>query len=274
MPRFAANLSMLYPELPFMARFEAAANDGFQAVEYLFPYAFEAPELAAALKANALQQVLFNAPPGGSDVASCTTAWEAGERGLACLPGREADFQMGVQLALDYAHTLGCPRIHVMAGLAPANTDPAQLRSTYIANLRWAAHLAAQQGVEILIEPINTRDMPRYFLNYQDDAHEIVLEAGAPPLKVLMDLYHCQIVEGDLSHKLRHYLPTGRVAHIQMAGVPDRQEPDQGEVNYPYLFALLDELCYAGWVGCEYRPRHGAVAGGTSEGLRWLRRAG
>ena len=271
MPRFAANLSMLYPELPFMARFEAAANDGFQAVEYLFPYAFSTAELAAALKANALQQVLFNAPAGGSDLPSCTTAWEAGERGLACLPRREADFQVGVQLALDYALVLGCPRIHVMAGLAPIGADPALLRTTYINNLRWAADLAAQQGIQVLIEPINTRDMPRYFLNRQDHAHELVMEVGAPNLKVLMDLYHCQIVEGDLSRKLRHYLPTGRISHIQIAGVPDRQEPDQGEVNYPHLFSLLDELGYGGWVGCEYRPRRGAVAGGTSDGLRWLR---
>jgi hydroxypyruvate isomerase len=273
MPRFAANLSMLYPELPFMARFEAAARDGFQAVEYLFPYAFSASELAAALTANALQQVLFNAPPGGADPVSCAVAWEAGERGLACLPGREADFQFGVQLALDYAQALACPRIHVMAGLTPAGADPALLRGTYVNNLRWAARLAAQQGIELLIEPINTRDMPRYFLNRQDHAHEIVVEASASNLKVLMDLYHCQIVEGDLSNKLRHYLPSGRVAHIQIAGVPDRQEPDQGEVNYPYLFALLDELGYAGWVGCEYRPRSGAVAGGTSDGLHWLARA-
>jgi 2-dehydrotetronate isomerase len=269
MPRFAANLSMLYPELPFMARFEAAANDGFEAVEYLFPYAFPAHELAAALRANSLQQVLFNAPPGGADRVTCAQAWDAGERGLACLPGREADFQFGVQLALDYAQALACPHIHVMAGLVPANADPAQLRATYVNNLRWAAGLAAQQGVEVLIEPINPRDMPRYFLNRQDHAHEIVLEVGVPHLKVQMDLYHCQIVEGDLSRKLRQYLPTGRVAHLQVAGVPDRHEPDQGEVNYPYLFALLDELGYTGWVGCEYRPRRGTVAGGTTQGLGW-----
>ncbi|WP_210543158.1 2-oxo-tetronate isomerase [Rhodoferax sp. PAMC 29310] len=269
MPRFAANLSMLYPELPFMARFEAAKNDGFEAVEYLFPYAFPAHELAAALKANALQQVLFNAPPGGADPVTCAQAWDAGERGLACLPGREADFQFGVQLALDYAQALHCPRIHVMAGLASIDTDPAQLRTTYVNNLRWAARLAAQQGVEVLIEPINPRDMPRYFLNRQDHAHEIVQEVGAPNLKVQMDLYHCQVVEGDLSRKLRQYLPTGRVTHIQVAGVPERHEPDQGEVNYPYLFALLDELGYTGWVGCEYRPRLGAVTGGTTQGLGW-----
>ena len=271
MPRFAANLSMLYPEMPFMARFEAAARDGFQAVEYLFPYGFAARELAAALKAHSLQQILFNAPPGGTDSPSCALAWEAGERGLACLPGREADFRVGVQLALDYARALHCPRVHVMAGLAPANADPAQLRATYVNNLRWAAHLAAQEGVELLIEPINPRDMPRYYLNRQDHAHEIVMEVGAPNLKVQMDLYHCQIVEGDLSRKLRHYLPTGRVGHLQIASVPDRHEPDQGEVNYPYLFNLLDELGYTGWVGCEYRPRCGAVAGGTTEGLRWLK---
>jgi 2-dehydrotetronate isomerase len=156
-----------------------------------------------------------------------------------------------------------------MAGLVPVDADPAQLRATYVNNLRWAAHLAALQEVEILIEPINPRDVPRYFLNRQDHAHEIVQEVGAPNLKVQMDLYHCQIVEGDLSRKLRQYLPTGRIAHLQVASVPDRNEPDQGEVNYPHLFALLDELGYTGWVGCEYRPRLGAVTGGTSAGLRW-----
>ena len=272
MPRFAANLSMLYPELPFTARFEAAARDGFEAVEYLFPYAFSASELTAALQAHALQQVLFNAPPGGSDAASCAVAWESGERGLACLPGREDDFRVGIQLALDYAQVMHCPRIHVMAGLVPVNADLAQLRATYVSNLRWAAALAATQGIDMLIEPINLRDMPRYYLNRQDHAHEIVAEVGAPNLKVQMDLYHCQIVEGDLSRNLRQYLPTGRVGHIQIAGVPDRQEPDQGEVNYPYVFALLDELGYSGWVGCEYRPRLGAAQGGTSLGLGWRAR--
>ncbi len=262
MPQFAANLSMLYPELDFLDRFEAAASDGFKAVEYLFPYAFESHELAARLKATGLQQVLFNAPPGD---------WDSGERGLACLPGREAEFRKGVVQALDYAAALGCPRIHVMAGLLPAGGDRAAHYPVYTSNLRWAAQEAARQGVNILIEPINTRDIPGFFLNRQDDAHQVIADVAAPNVKVQMDLYHCQIVEGDLAMKIRRYLPTGDVGHIQIAGVPQRHEPDLGELNYPYLFSLLDELGYAGWVGCEYRPQTGMLAGGTGAGLAWLR---
>ena len=269
MPRFAANLSMLYPQHAFMARFAAAAADGFTAVEYLFPYAHPAAELAAQLQAHGLQQVLFNAPPG--DFAQ-------GERGIAALPGREDEFRRGVHQALDYAAALDCPRIHVMAGLVPGNRDDAGLapdgadraamRRTYLSNLAWAAEQAKPQGVNILIEPINTRDIPGFFLNRQDQAHAIVQELGATNLKVQMDLYHCQIVEGDLTCKLRQYLPTGRVGHIQIAGVPLRHEPDLGEVNFPALFGELDALGYDGWVGCEYRPK-----GDTSSGLEWLKLA-
>ena len=262
MPKFAANLSMLYPEFDFLDRFEAAARDGFKAVEYLFPYAFESRDIAARLQANGLQQVLFNAPPGD---------WDGGERGLACLPGREAEFRNDMARAFDYAGALDCPRIHVMAGLVPAGGEREALFPTYVANLRWAAEQAARQGFEVLIEPINTRDIPRFFLNRQDHAHEVVAAVGAANLKVQMDLYHCQVVEGDLAMKLRQYLPTGHVGHIQIAGVPERHEPDRGELNYPYLFSVLDELAYAGWVGCEYRPRAGTQAGGTSAGLDWLR---
>jgi hydroxypyruvate isomerase len=262
MPQFAANLSMLYPEHDFLDRFEAAARDGFKAVEYLFPYAFPAPEIAARLKAHGLQQVLFNAPPGD---------WDAGERGLACLPGREAEFQTGFAQALDYAAALDCPRIHVMAGLLPAGTERTVLYPTYVSNLRWAAGKAAQQGVNVLIEPINLRDIPGFFLNRQDHAHQVIADVGAPNLKVQMDLYHCQIVEGDLAMKLRQYLPTGHVGHIQIAGVPQRHEPDLGELNYPYLFSVLDELGFDGWVGCEYRPKLGTQPGGTSAGLGWLK---
>lgn len=253
---------MLYPELEFLDRFEAAAQDGFKAVEYLFPYAFEAREIAARLKAHDLAQVLFNAPPGD---------WNAGERGLACLPGREAEFRAGIEQALNYADALDCPRVHVMAGLLPEGNARETHYPTYISQLRWAASEAAKQGVEVLIEPINPRDIPRFLLNRQDQAHQIVAHVGAPNLKVQMDLYHCQIVEGDLAMKLRKYLPTGDVGHIQIAGVPERHEPDLGELNYPYLFSLLDELGYAGWVGCEYRPRAGMQAGGTSAGLGWLK---
>src|SRR6185369_3272821 len=233
MPRFAANLSMLYPELEFLDRFEAAARDGFQGVEFLFPYACEAGELAARLKAHGLQQVLFNAPPG---------AWEQGERGLACL--------------------------------LPAGAQRDAVRPTYVSNLRWAAAEAARAGLDILIEPINTRDIPGFFLNRQDQAHELIGEIGAANVKVQMDLYHCQIVEGDVAMKIRRYLPTGRVGHFQIAGVPERHEPDVGEMNYAYLFGVIDEVArqcgWDGWIGCEYRPRRGAQPGGTSAGLGWF----
>ena len=255
MPRFAANLSMLYNEHAFLDRFGAAAADGFKAVEYLFPYEHPAAELAARLRDHGLQQVLFNAPPGD---------WAAGERGLTCLPGREAEFRDGVHRAIDYARALDCPRIHLMAGLAPDATDRGALRATYLANLDWAA--AQARDIAFLIEPINTRDIPRFFLNRQDQAHQIVLEVGAPNLQVQMDLYHCQIVEGDLAKKIELYLPSGRVGHFQIAGVPERQEPDVGEINHPYLFALIDRLGWDGWIGCEYRPR-----AGTSAGLGWMK---
>lgn len=256
MPRFAANLSMMYAEHAFVDRFAAAAADGFEAVEYLFPYASPAEELAQQLDDNGLVQVLFNAPPGN---------WEQGERGMACLPGREDEFRRSVEKAAAYAQVLRCPRIHVMAGLVPAGADRAALRSTYVANLAWAATQAAAHGLDVLIEPINTRDIPGFFLNRQDEAHAIVQEVGAPNLKVQMDLYHCQIVEGDLATKIRQYLPTGRVGHFQIAGVPERHEPDLGEVNHHYLFELIDALGYTGHIGCEYRPK-----AGTSAGLGWF----
>ncbi|MGQ0730513.1 2-oxo-tetronate isomerase [Acidovorax sp.] len=262
MPRFAANLSMLYNDVDFLDRFAAAARDGFQAVEYLFPYAYSAQELAARLQANGLQQVLFNAPPGH---------WDAGERGLACLPGREAEFREGITKAIDYAKALQCPRIHVMAGLVPQGGDAATVRATYIANVRHAAEQAAPHGIQILLEPINGRDMPGFFLSRQDQAHALIAEIGAANVKVQMDLYHCQIVEGDLAMKVRQYLPTGNVGHFQIAGVPERHEPDVGEINYTYLFQLLDSLGYDGWIGCEYRPARGAAAHATSDGLGWLK---
>ncbi|HEY2256520.1 MAG TPA: 2-oxo-tetronate isomerase [Variovorax sp.] len=266
MPQFAANLSMLYPELDFLDRFDAAAKDGFQAVEYLFPYDYEQRELLPRLQANGLKQVLFNGPPGH---------WERGERGLACLPGREAEFREGILKAIDYAVALDCPRIHVMAGLIPEGVEREQVQPVYLENLRWAAVEAAKEGRDLMIEPINTRDIPRFFLNRQDHAHEIVEVVGALNLQVQMDLYHCQIVEGDVAMKIRKYLPTGRVGHFQIAGVPDRNEPDIGELHHPYLFDVIDEVSaqcgWKGWVGCEYRPRCGAVVQGTSAGLGWLR---
>ncbi|RYX88710.1 MAG: hydroxypyruvate isomerase family protein [Comamonadaceae bacterium] len=275
MPKFAANLSMMYTELPFTDRFEAAARDGFKAVEFLFPYAWPAHELAAILKGNGLTQVLFNAPPGGTDTASIARAVDAMDRGMASVPGREAEFRAAVALALQYADVLDCPRMHLMAGLLPPGGSRAASQATYLSNLRWAAGEAAKAGRDVLIEPINTRDIPGFFLNRQDEAHRVIEEVGAPNLKVQMDLYHCQIVEGDVAMKIRQYLPTGRVGHFQIAGVPLRHEPDIGEMNYPYLFDVIDEVSaqsgWEGWVGCEYRPKLGGQPGGTSAGLGWLK---
>ncbi len=266
MRRFAANLTMLYNELEFLDRFAAAARDGFQGVEYLFPYEYPAHELAQQLHAHRLTQVLFNAPPGD---------WAAGERGLACLPGREAPFREGIAQALEYAQTLDCERIHVMAGIVPAAVSMREAERSYVDNLRWAATQAARCGVRLQIEPINARDMPGYFLQRQAHAHALLEAIGADNVQVQMDLYHCQIMEGDLAMALRRYLPTGRVGHLQIAGVPGRHEPDEGEVCCEYLFGVIEEIraqCgFDGWIGCEYRPRRSG-AGGTTEGLGWLRR--
>ena len=271
MPKFAANLTMMYPELPFLDRFEAAAKDGFKAVEYLFPYAFEAKELAARLKNNGLQQVLFNFPPGGVDAVSIDAAWNGGTRGIACIAGREAEFAAGADLALRYAEDLDCPRLHMMAGLLPFGENKENVRETYINNAKTASQLVAKQGINLLLEPINTRDIPGFFLNRQDEAHALITEIGQSNVKVQMDLYHCQIVEGDVATKIRQYLPTGNVGHFQIAGVPERQEPDIGEMNYPYLFDVIDSLGYDGWIGCEYKPKLGGQTNGTSSGLGWLK---
>lgn len=255
MPRFAANLTMMFNEVPFPARFAAASKAGFKAVEFLFPYDHPPQEVARWLKEGELESVLINLPPGD---------WAAGERGMAALPGREEEFRAGVRTGLEYARALGTPCLHAMAGLLPAGADLARHRNAYIKNLRFAARELAGENRTLLIEPINARDMPGYFLNNQAEAHAICEEVNEPNLKVQMDLYHVQIAEGDLAVKLRRYLP--QVGHIQIAGVPERNEPDDGEVNYPYLFRLLDELGYQAWVGCEYRPR-----GRTEDGLGWLK---
>ena len=254
MPRFAANLSMMFQELPFLDRFGAAARAGFAAVEFLFPYEHAPEEVAARLRGAGVVNALFNLPPGD---------WGRGERGLAALPGREAEFREGVAQALRYAVALGTPVLHAMAGVLPAGADRAAARATYVENLRFAASALAREGRTLVIEPINLRDMPGYFLERQGEAHAIREEVGAPNLLVQMDLYHAQIAEGDVSTKLRRWIR--HVGHVQVASVPDRHEPDHGELSYPHLFALLDELRYPGWVGCEYRP-----AGGTVEGLGWF----
>jgi 2-dehydrotetronate isomerase len=257
MPRFDANLSYLFNEVPFLDRFGEAARAGFRAVEFAFGYDYPIAEIAARIADNALEQVLINAPPGD---------WAGGERGLASCPGREHEFMASMVTALRYAEALSCPRVHVMAGVLPEGAGAelrAMHRATFVRNLRLAAREAAEQGVTLNIEPINTRDVPGYFLNRQDDAHAIREEIGAPNLKVQMDFYHVQIVEGDLAEKFRRWQP--HIGHVQIAGVPGRHEPDTGEVNYLYLFDLLDRLGYDGWVGCEYRP-----ADGTRAGLAWL----
>ncbi|MEX3962279.1 2-oxo-tetronate isomerase [Paraburkholderia sp. EG286B] len=255
MPRFAANLSMMYNEHAFLDRFAAAARDGFEAVEFLFPYEFPAADIKQRLDDNGLTQALFNAPPGD---------WAADERGTASLPGREDEFRRSIETALDYARVLGNDKLHVMAGLIKPEQPRAAHREVYLKNLAYAAQAAQAHGITVVIEPINTRDIPGFFLNRQDDAQAICAEVGAPNLKVQFDLYHCQIVEGDLAVKLKRDMKG--IGHIQIAGVPERHEPDLGEVNYPYLFSLIDALGYDGWIGCEYRPR-----AGTSEGLGWIR---
>jgi hydroxypyruvate isomerase len=260
MPRFAANLTMMYTEHNFLDRFAAAARDGFKAVEYLFPYEYPAATLAAELKGHGLRQVLFNSPPGD---------WKAGERGIAALPGREQEFRDGFLLALEYGLALESPRIHAMAGLAPKGADRAHLLSVYTANLAWAAERAQAAGIDLLIEPIAQRNVPGFFLNRQEEAHAIAAEIGAPNLKILMDLFHCQVEEGDLAMRIRKYLAdpkTARVGHFQIAGVPERHEPDTGEVRFSYLYDLIDQLKYEGWIGCEYIP-----AGNTSAGLGWFK---
>jgi hydroxypyruvate isomerase len=246
----------MYNEHAFLERFAAAARDGFEGVELLFPYPHDVGELRARLDAHGLTQALFNGPPGD---------WERGERGLASLPGREADFRRSVDQALEYARVLGNRCVHFMAGLVGPQGDRVRHRETYVANLAHAARAARSIGVTVVIEPINTRNIPGYFLNRQEEAHAVCRDAGEPNLKVQMDLFHCQIVEGDLAMRIRRYI--GGVAHMQIAGVPERHEPDVGEVNYPYLFDLIDELGYPGWIGCEYHPR-----AATSDGLGWARR--
>jgi len=258
MPRFAANVSLMYTEWPFAERFAAAAEDGFAAVECQFPYAVPAPALAQRLADSGREMVLMNAPPGA-----------AGERGMACLPGREAEFRRSLlEQALPYAQALRCPRLHVMAGTMPEGSDRALLQDVFVANLAWAAREAAALGITVLIEPLNPRDAPGYFMGRQDHAHQIAALVNAPNLAVQMDLYHLQIVEGDVATKLRRYLdpahPT-RVGHLQIAAVPSRHEPDAGELDHPWLFRLIDELGWRGWVGAEYRPR-----AATRDGLAWF----
>ncbi|MDR5907362.1 2-oxo-tetronate isomerase [Franzmannia qiaohouensis] len=261
MIRLAANLSMLFNEHDFLDRFAAAAQAGFRGVEYLFPYEHAPDTLRGLLDEHGLEQVLFNLPPGD---------WAAGERGLASLPGREGEFRDSLVEALRYAEALGCPRVHAMAGLLPADADAttqAAHHATYIDNLRFAAREAAKVGRELLIEPINTRDMPGFFLSRQAQAMAVLEQVGEPNLRLQFDLYHCQIMDGDLTRHLERQFAA--IGHVQIAGVPERHEPDVGEVHYPALFERLEALGYTGWIGCEYRP-----VDDTRQGLDWGRRFG
>ena len=259
MPRFSANLSWLFGEVPFLDRFGEAAHAGFRAVEFTFPYDFHSRDIAERVAEHRLEVVLFNAPPGESG---------AGDRGLASVPGREHEFAASMATALRYAQALSCKRLHVMAGNVPADADATERdrrRRLYVRHLRQACEDAAPLGITIMIEPLNPRDMPGYLLATQADAHAIREEVGASNLKVQFDLYHAQITEGDLTEKLRRWLP--HVGHIQIAGVPGRHEPNVGEVNYDWLFRVVDEARWDGWIGCEYKP-----AAGTAEGLGWMYR--
>jgi hydroxypyruvate isomerase len=254
MPRFSANLTLMFGEVPFLERFAAAARAGFGAVEFVSPYDFPAEEIAARLRADALAVSVFNLPPGD---------WAKGERGIACLPDRRDDFAAGVERAISYARLLGCDRLHAMAGIRPAGVAEPELRATYVANLRIAAAALAREGLTLLVEAINTRDMPGYYLTTSRQALEVMDEVGAPNLRFQFDVYHLQIMEGDLAPTLERHLD--RIGHVQVADTPGRHEPGTGEINYAFLLRHLDRLGYRGWVGCEYRP-----LGATEAGLGWM----
>ena len=257
MPKFAANLSMLFTEVPFLDRFERAARAGFDAVEFLFPYAFDTAEIKSRLDANGLKLVLHNLPAGD---------WDAGERGIACLPDRVVEFRQGVAKAIEVGTLLGVPRLNCLAGKAPAGANESVLRETFVANLKFAAAELKKSGLHLLIEPINTFDIPGFFLNRTTQALAILDDVGADNLFVQYDIYHAQRMEGELAATLSKHL--ARIGHVQLADNPGRNEPGTGEINYDFLFAHLDAIGYGGHVGCEYKP-----ATTTEAGLGWLARA-
>lgn len=252
MPRFAANLSMMFTEVDFLDRFGAAADAGFEAVEFLFPYDYPAEEIRARLDAHGLQVALFNMYPGD---------WAAGEKGLASLPGREEEFRASVDQALEYARALGCPKLHLMAGLAdPGSADH---RARYVEHVRYAADRAAAEGRLIVLEPLNPYNVPGYFLPSVAHVTDLLAEIDRPNVKLQFDLYHAQLTGGDITHQIERLAAV--TGHVQIASVPERHEPDRGELYYPYVLAVLDRVGYDGWVGCEYVP-----AAGTQAGLGWL----
>jgi hydroxypyruvate isomerase len=258
MPKFAANLTMLFNEVEFAERFREAARAGFEAVEYLFPYPYPKEQLAGLLKEYALTQVLFNLPAGD---------WQSGERGIACLANRVAEFRKGVELAIDYAAALGCRRVNCLAGIPPAGTSAQETRATLVANLRYAAENLKSAGIKLLIEPVNTFDIPGFYLSRTRQALELIDAVGSDNLYVQYDIYHMQRMEGELANTIKANL--ARIAHLQVADNPGRHEPGTGEIHYPFLFGFLDVIGYEGWIGCEYKPRTT-----TREGLGWMKDLG
>ena len=255
MPRFSANLSMLFGEHEFLDRFDAAARAGFKGVEYLGPYDHAPEVVAARLRKNGLTQVLFNLPPGD---------WGRGERGIAVLPDRIEEFRRGVDTAITYARALGCGQVNCLAGIAPQGVDRTELEDVFVENLAYAAGKLKEAGIRLIVEPINTRDIPGFFLNYSSQALALIERVGSDNLQLQYDIYHMQIMEGDLARTIEANL--GRIAHIQIADNPGRNEPGTGEINFPYLFEHIDRIGYAGWIGAEYRPK-----AGTEAGLGWFR---
>jgi hydroxypyruvate isomerase len=254
MPKFNANLTMMFTEVAFLDRFRAAAMAGFKAVEFLFPYGYDKNQLADVAGTQKVQIVLFNMPPGD---------WDSGDRGLACDPARTIEFQEGVGKAIDYALALGCKQIHCMAGLRPRGVNDDRMRETYVTNLAFAANELAKHDLTLLIEAINQRDIPGFYLKSSRQALDIIHYVAAPNLSFLYDVYHMQILEGDLAPTIEKNL--ARIGHMQVADTPGRHEPGTGEINYPFLFRHIDRMGFTGWIGCEYRP-----AGTTQAGLGWL----
>jgi hydroxypyruvate isomerase len=256
MPRFAANLTMLFNEVPFLDRFERAAKAGFEAVEFLFPYAYDAAEIRQRLDAHGLQLVLHNLPAGN---------WDAGERGIACHPDRVGEFREGVERAISYATALGVGQLNCLAGKAPPGVPDTLLRQTFVANLSFAAQALGNAGIKLLIEPINSFDIPGFYLTRTDQAIALLDEVGSANAYVQYDIYHAQRMEGELAATMQKHL--ARIAHIQLADNPGRNEPGTGEINYAFLFRHLERIGYAGWIGCEYKP-----AATTEAGLGWRQR--
>lgn len=255
MPKFAANLTMLFNEVDFLERFQAAADAGFKGVEYLFPYDFDKNTLAELLQKHGLTQVLHNLPAGN---------WAGGERGIACLPDRVDEFQEGVGRAIEYATALNCKQVNCLAGITPQGVDADKVKQVFVENLRFAAAKLKEANIRLLVEPINTFDIPGFYLNRTEQAAELLDEVGSDNLFIQYDIYHAQRMEGELANTIKKHLP--RIAHIQLADNPGRNEPGTGEIDYEWLFKFIDATSYDGWIGCEYKP-----AGNTNEGLGWIK---